>query len=163
MLDANANIVWQSEYTPYGKVAGAQGIIAFSGMFAGQDIDPDTRLTYHWNRWRSEDGSRFMSEDPAQDGINYYAYVGNNPLSRIDPTGHEWEEPENGVGGTSPFHYWKKAIMVASPFINITTSDAFVLVVVPVLPKVTPLPETTVQFTKLYPPEGEAEIEVGFP
>jgi hypothetical protein len=54
----------------------------------------------------------------------------------------------------------KVAWIVASPLVNITVSDALVLVVVPVLPKVTPLPETTVQFTKLYPVWGEAIIGV---
>ncbi|HUW44694.1 MAG TPA: hypothetical protein VMW50_02750, partial [Dehalococcoidia bacterium] len=68
VLDANAKVVWQSEYTPFGRVAGAQESYSFSGMFAGEDIDPDTGLTYQWNRWRSEDGSRFISEDPIQDG-----------------------------------------------------------------------------------------------
>jgi hypothetical protein len=57
----------------------------------------------------------------------------------------------------------KFAWIVALPLVNLTVSVALVLVVVPVLPKVTPLPETTVQFTKLYPPEGEAEIKVGVP
>jgi len=87
VLDASAKVVWTSEYTAFGVVAGAQGSISFSGMFAGEDIDPDTGLTYHWNRWRSEDGSSFISEDPARDGINWYSYVRNSPLTSTDPTG----------------------------------------------------------------------------
>jgi len=75
VLDANAKVVWQSEYTPFGTVAGAQGSISFSGMFSGEDIDPDTHLTYQWNRWRSEDGSSWLSEDPAQNGTRRF-----NPL-----------------------------------------------------------------------------------
>jgi hypothetical protein len=46
-------------------------------------------LTYHWNRWRSEDGSTFISEDPARDGSNWYGYCGNNPMTFTDPTGLE--------------------------------------------------------------------------
>lgn len=87
VTDASGKVVWQSEYTPYGEVAGAQGSYDFSGMFAGQDIDPDTRLTYHWNRWRSEDGTRWLSEDPIQAGINFYGYCGNNPMGFVDPWG----------------------------------------------------------------------------
>lgn len=30
---------------------------------------------------------RFITEDPIRDGINWYAYVNNRPLTRIDPTG----------------------------------------------------------------------------
>jgi RHS repeat-associated core domain len=87
VTDASGKILWQSEYTPYGEVAGAEGSIDFDGMYTGQDIDPFTGLTYHWNRWRSEDGTRFVSEDPAQDGINWYSYAGNNPLRFTDPSG----------------------------------------------------------------------------
>ncbi len=46
-----------------------------------------------WNRWRSEDGSRFISEDPIQDGINYYAYAGNSPLCFTDPLGLDVGDP----------------------------------------------------------------------
>lgn len=87
VTDSAGKVVWKSEYTPFGVVAGIESSYAFSGMFAGQDIDSDTGLTYHWNRWRSEDGTRFISEDPAQDGLNWYAYVGNSPLCAVDPTG----------------------------------------------------------------------------
>jgi N-acetylmuramoyl-L-alanine amidase len=30
---------------------------------------------------------RFISEDPAEDGLNWYAYCGNNPLRFVDPSG----------------------------------------------------------------------------
>jgi len=103
VLDANAKVVWQSEYTPFGTVAGAQGSIAFEGMFAGEDIDPDTGLTYQWNRWRSEDGSRWLSEDPIQAGSNYYNYCANSPLNFTDPWGLRITEgaDSTGFGGDS--------------------------------------------------------------
>ena len=44
-------------------------------------------MTYHWNRWRNEDGSAFISEDPARDGANWYGYAGQNPMVYTDPTG----------------------------------------------------------------------------
>lgn len=44
-------------------------------------------MTYHWNRWRNEDGSAFISEDPARDGANWYGYCNNNPLTYTDPLG----------------------------------------------------------------------------
>ena len=101
VLDSSAKIVWQSGYTPFGKMAGAQGSLTFAGMFAGQDIDSDTGLTYHWNRWRSEDGSRFLSEDPAQDGINFYRYANNSPLCFTDPTGLDYYGTGTGVNTTT--------------------------------------------------------------
>lgn len=62
-------------------------LIDFDGMYTGCDYDAETGLTYHWNRWRSEDGSAFISEDPARDGANWYGYAGCNPMVYVDPTG----------------------------------------------------------------------------
>ena len=59
----------------------------FDGMYTGCDYDAETGLTYHWNRWRSEDGSAFISEDPARDGANWYGYAGQNLMVYTDPTG----------------------------------------------------------------------------
>jgi hypothetical protein len=36
--------------------------------------------------WSGEEG-RFITEDPARDGGNWFAYVGNNPMRYVDPTG----------------------------------------------------------------------------
>ena len=60
---------------------------AFDGMYTGCDYDAETGLTYHWNRWRSEDGSCFISEDPARDGSNWYGYAGCNPMVYVDRIG----------------------------------------------------------------------------
>src|SRR5208283_3149286 len=38
-------------------------------------------------RWYDPTLGRFLTEDPARDGINWFAYVNNNPLAHIDPTG----------------------------------------------------------------------------
>jgi murein DD-endopeptidase MepM/ murein hydrolase activator NlpD len=43
---------------------------------------------YYYNaRWYDPTLGRFITEDPARDGDNWYAYVSNNPLAYIDPTG----------------------------------------------------------------------------
>jgi len=44
-------------------------------------------VVYMWNRWQDPETGRFISEDPAQWGDNYYAYAGNNPELYIDSTG----------------------------------------------------------------------------
>jgi len=44
-------------------------------------------VVYMWNRWQDPETGRFISEDPAQAGENFYAYVDNNPELYIDPTG----------------------------------------------------------------------------
>jgi RHS repeat-associated protein len=99
VLDETGSVVWSSEYTAFGNVAGTvTDSVDFSGMFTGKDIDAETGLTYHWNRWRSEDGSFFISEDPARDGSNWYGYCGNNPMTYMDPTGLDASEFYNSLG-----------------------------------------------------------------
>ena len=73
------------------------GTADFDGMYTGCDYDAETGLTYHWNRWRSEDGSSFISEDPIRDGMNWYGYAGCNPMVYVDRIGlfyytAEWQQ-----------------------------------------------------------------------
>jgi len=46
--------------------------------------------TYYYRaRYYDPEIGRFVSEDPLgfEAGINFYAYVGNNPINRNDPSG----------------------------------------------------------------------------
>ena len=51
------------------------------------ETDGETGLTYHWNRWRNEEGDAFISEDPIRDGYNWYGYALGNPFRYADGTG----------------------------------------------------------------------------
>ena len=46
-----------------------------------------TWLYYFNARWYDATLGRFVTEDPARDGLNWYIYTYNNPLRWIDPTG----------------------------------------------------------------------------
>ncbi len=88
VYDGSSKLVWKSGYTAFGELAGETvDLIDFDGMYTGCDYDAETGLTYHWNRWRSEDGSAFISEDPARDGMNWYGYCNGNPICYTDPEG----------------------------------------------------------------------------
>jgi len=60
-------------------------------------------LDYAMNRYYATDLGRFISEDPARDGSNWYAYCNNNPMAFVDPTGLDvgntgnagWDEEGN--------------------------------------------------------------------
>lgn len=92
VYDENCSLLWKSDYTAFGIVAGnsvnlfEEGF-EIEGLFTSSDADPETGLSYHWNRWRSEDGCSWLTQDPAKQGNNWYGYCGQNPISRSDSTG----------------------------------------------------------------------------
>jgi len=62
--------------SPFGFVGNAQ-----------YQTDSDSGLMLLGHRYYDASVGRFISRDPAKDGTNWYAYCGNNPLKKTDPTG----------------------------------------------------------------------------
>ena len=63
--------------------ADSNGTIRFDASYTGKEFDTDTGLYYFNARWYDPTLGRFITEDPARDGGNWFAYVGNNPMSRV--------------------------------------------------------------------------------
>jgi RHS repeat-associated protein len=57
--------------------------------FTGRWWEPDVELYDYRARWLDAEVGRFLSEDPIRfsGGANFYSYVNNNPINRLDSSG----------------------------------------------------------------------------
>jgi RHS repeat-associated protein len=78
-------------YRPFGERLAPIPDNASDLLYTGREIDRDTGLYYYRARFYDPEIGRFLAEDPIgfEGGINFYAYVGNNPVTRNDPLGLE--------------------------------------------------------------------------
>ncbi|CAM3529471.1 hypothetical protein XNC1_2917 [Xenorhabdus nematophila ATCC 19061] len=92
LTNAQGEVIEKHGYTAYGLESGS-GHDNAAFRFAGRRIDPETGLSYNRARYYSPTLGRFLQTDPAgtEGGLNLYAYVGNDPVNFIDPTG-QWGE-----------------------------------------------------------------------
>ena len=108
--DALGNVTDQTDHL--GDNIAKYRFDAFGGMFAGvlapysfqgitgKEYDPKSGLMYYSSRWYNPQIGRFTQPDTFKGHITNpvsqhpYAYVGNNPINRIDQTGHDSDIPE---------------------------------------------------------------------
>ena len=58
--------------------------------YAGEYTDSETGMIYLRARMYDPSIGRFITEDPIRDGLNWYAYCGNNPVNRVDVGGRAY-------------------------------------------------------------------------
>jgi RHS repeat-associated protein len=124
LTNASGAVVESYTYDPYGQprvmyAAGTdnnwltEDVVTYTSshltrgnpiMFTGRWWDSATRLYYYRFRDYSPTLGRFLQPDPAKyiDGMNLYAYCGNNPVNWIDPWGlawyNNWDDFTNAIG-----------------------------------------------------------------
>ena len=86
MTDETGEAVWTGVVTPFADQENVDGLDE-SVKYTGKDLDEDAGLYYFNARWYDPLNGRFITEDPVRDGLNWFVYVGNNPLRYVDPSG----------------------------------------------------------------------------
>jgi RHS repeat-associated protein len=76
-------------YDSFGKLTASTGTLTNPFQYAGRELDSETGLYYDRGRYYNPSIGRFHSGDPIGfgGGINFYAYVGNDPTNYTDPDG----------------------------------------------------------------------------
>ena len=90
--------------------------------YRGYYYDIETQLYWVSSRYYSPELCRWISPDSIEyldpeaiNGLNLYAYCGNDPVNRFDPTGHSWKSFWNGVGDWFEEHWVE--VVVGTAFI----------------------------------------------
>jgi RHS repeat-associated protein len=89
MTDSAAQVVWDHETLPFGTTAAVIGLADSDLRFPGQYFDAESGLHYNYFRDYDPATGRYIQSDPIglSGGLNTYAYVGGNPVNRVDPLG----------------------------------------------------------------------------
>ena len=106
ITDASGNPLVRHDYAAFGEGTPLQGD---PRRFLGQERDFESGLDHFgareyrniWGRFTSPDDSVFSDPlDPQT--FNLYAYVLNNPLRWVDPTGHAPQDPQSPPSSQAP-------------------------------------------------------------
>ena len=96
MTDRLGAIVNAYAYSPFGEILNSTVTVPNSFTYVGAygTIDDGNGLYFMKNRYYDSIQGRFLQKDPI--GVtggqtNLYNYVGNNPVTRIDPGGEDWK------------------------------------------------------------------------
>jgi RHS repeat-associated protein len=129
----------RNNYALYGKDTASEGIATVPYKFTDKEQD-DTGLYYFGARFYDPEVGRFISVDPARDGVNWYGYCNANPVRYIDPDGKFVKEAwkfiqDNGDAivdmGTGALEILISDLMDGGTGVAVVLTDGGALVVVP--------------------------------
>jgi len=101
LTDASGTVAWEAWYEPFGEAhVHPSSTVVNNHRFPGQYFDQESGLHYNYHRYYDPRTGRYLTPDPIglRGGINFYCYVSNNPINRIDRLGL-WYIDMNISGG----------------------------------------------------------------
>jgi RHS repeat-associated protein len=90
ITDIYQNTVKTYDYDAFGNILGEDGSLAHNAFtYTAREYHPRSGLYYYRARWYDPEIGRFITQDPIGflGGMNLYVYVGNDPVTYIDPLG----------------------------------------------------------------------------
>ena len=100
VINQSGTVEEANHYYPFGGVFASSGNVQ-PYKYNGKEYDGKKGLNWYDYGARHYDAAlgRFATVDPSAENYfntSLYAYCGNNPISRIDPTGADWYEDKQG-------------------------------------------------------------------
>ncbi len=86
LLNSDGNVVASYAFDAYGNQLSG-GTVENPFGYRGEYADAESGLIYLRARMYDPVTGRFLTEDPAHDGDNWYVYCSNNPIVFVDPLG----------------------------------------------------------------------------
>jgi RHS repeat-associated protein len=96
------NLGSERRYKAWGEMNYSTGSVSNAGFsFTGQRRQAELELLFYQARWYDPALGRFLQADSIIPqpfdpiSFDHYIYCGNNPLNRIDPNGHVYQDPND--------------------------------------------------------------------
>jgi RHS repeat-associated protein len=89
LTTSSGTITGTYTYDSFGNLTASTGTTTNPYRYAGREFDVESSNYYNRARYYDQTVGRFSNEDPVRfsGGLNFYAYVRNDPVSFVDPMG----------------------------------------------------------------------------
>ena len=109
LADAAGTITKNYLYDAFGNEQTEDAADTNPFRYSGEYFDAESGNIYLRNRYYDASTGRFITEDPIQDGTNWYVYAGNNPIMFMDPWGLEKSDDERSPEAQVYIDYYQEA------------------------------------------------------